>query len=66
MTGLIVRIALRYLAGALVAVGLSDADAQFLAGDPAVVSGITLAAGAVVAAVSEGWFTLAKRFGWQT
>jgi hypothetical protein len=66
MTGLLVRLALRYLSGALIMLGLSDADAQFIAADPAVISGITIAAGTVLGFTAEAWYGLAKRFGWKT
>lgn len=67
MIGIATRIFLRWLAGFLVAKGLfAPDDAQMLTADPelerTIVAGLGLAAGAV----AEGWFYLAKRFGWNT
>ena len=57
----IIRIILRYGAGALVAKGyLTPTDASALATDP----DILLAAGAILGVVTEVWYALAKRFGW--
>lgn len=59
------RIALRYLAGLLMAKGLLAPEAGIdLATDPDVEMAIQLAAGALAGAVSEGWYFLARRFGW--
>jgi len=66
MTGLLVRLALRYLSGALIMLGVSDADAHFIAMDPAIVSWATITMGAVVGFVAEGWYAVAKRLGWKT
>ncbi|MDO5706546.1 MAG: hypothetical protein Q4G49_15965 [Paracoccus sp. (in: a-proteobacteria)] len=63
MTGVIARIALRYFAGALVAYGLVGIeDAHAIAGDPDLI----LLIGAALAAIVEGAYALARRFGWQT
>lgn len=63
MTGVIVRIALRYLAAALVAHGwLSPEDGSMLAMDP----DVQMMAGAAVGAAVEAWYAIAKRMGWAT
>lgn len=67
MTAIIIRIALRYLAGMLVAKGiLAPEDGMHITTDPDVAMALQIAAGALVGAVSEAWFYLAKRWGWST
>lgn len=67
MTAVIARIALRYLAGFLVAKGLLAPDVGGgLATDPDVLNVVSTVAGLAIAAASEGWYFLAKRFGWGT
>ncbi len=67
MTGVFARILLRYLAAALVARGLVSADlGSQIAGDADVLSVTMTLVGAAVAIAVEGWYWLAKRFGWQT
>lgn len=66
MTGLIIRIALRYLAGVLVARGLFGADdAAAIVADPDLAAAIEAGAGLGIGAVVEGWHYLARRFGWE-
>ncbi|MBZ9856764.1 hypothetical protein LB566_23510 [Mesorhizobium sp. CA13] len=66
MTGLIIRIALRYAAGVLVARGLLGADdAASFSADPDVQLAIEAGAGVVIGAAVEGWHYLARRFGWE-
>jgi len=66
MTGLIVRILLRYLAGVLVARGLFGADdAAAIVADPDLALWLEAGAGAAIAAIAEGWHYLARRFGWE-
>lgn len=61
-----VRILLRYLAGMLVARGLlMESDGNMLASDPEVASFLEMAAGAALGTLSEGWYMLAKKFGWK-
>lgn len=61
MTAVIVRIGLRYGVGYLVIHNLlTQEDAASLAVDPDVQMAIGIALGAVV----EGWYVLARRFGW--
>lgn len=56
-----IRIALRYLAGYLVFKNLIPAEwAEMIANDPDIVAGI----GIVLALVVEGFYVMAKRFGW--
>lgn len=63
LTGATVRILLRYYAGYLVAQGfIDDETGRFLATDP----DIELMVGAAVSAITEGYYTLAKRYGWPT
>lgn len=63
----LVRILLRYIAGALILKGLLPADlGNELANDPEVISALELVIGAGIAAVVEGWYWLAKRMGWKT
>ena len=65
--GVFIRISLRYLAGFLIAKGLLDSSTgSMLAEDPELVSAIELAVGAILIALSEGWYWLAKRLGWRT
>lgn len=63
MTAAIIRIALRYGAAVLVAHGwLTADDGATLATDP----DIQMMIGAGVGIAVEGWYWLAKRFGWST
>tara|TARA_R100001244_G_scaffold115499_3_gene85720 strand:- start:4906 stop:5106 length:201 start_codon:yes stop_codon:yes gene_type:complete len=64
--GLLTRLALRYLAGALIAIGWSESDAMWFLGDPEIVSYITLGIGALIGTGTELWYALAKRWGWRT
>jgi hypothetical protein len=61
----IARIILRYLAGVLVMKGLVDADlGKVLAGDAEILGLIDVGLGLAVGAVAEGWYWLARKFGW--
>lgn len=63
--GAIIRIALRYGAGFLVARGLlGESDGNMLASDPEVAALIETGVGLALGVASEGWYWLAKRFGW--
>lgn len=65
MTAVIIRIVLRYGAGALIAHGLLDAESgNFLADDPDVVMLIETGVGVALAGLSEGWYWLAHKWGW--
>lgn len=61
----IIRIALRYLAGAMVARGLlDDGLATIISTDAELIESLTLIAGTILGAISEGWYVFAKRRGW--
>lgn len=65
MSAVITRILLRYAAGALVAHGLLASDVgNQLAMDPDVLAALEVGVGAILMAISEGWYYLARRFGW--
>lgn len=65
MYGVAARIFLRYLAGYLVARGVVSTDiGATLAGDADLASAAELLIGLGIGAVSEGWYVLARRFGW--
>jgi tetrahydromethanopterin S-methyltransferase subunit E len=67
MTGVIVRIALRYLSGVLVAYGLmGNAEVGVILNDPELEREIAVAVGALFAAIVEGAYAVAKRLGWST
>lgn len=62
-----IRIAMRYLAAALVARGLLlPSDGDMLATDPQIIAAIEIALGAALAAAAEGWYWIARRLGWRT
>ncbi|WP_273687314.1 hypothetical protein [Ketogulonicigenium vulgare] len=62
-----VRIALRYIAGGLVSYGiLTPEGATAFASDPQVIAQASIALGAATAALTEGFYALAKRWGWRT
>ena len=66
MTAVIIRIALRYVAGVLVARGLLGADdASTFSADPDIQMALETGFGLAVAAVAEWWHLLARRFGWE-
>lgn len=65
MTGVIIRILLRYASGALVAKGLLSAeDGASFATDPDIAQVLEVAAGMAIGAATEGWYYLARKFGW--
>lgn len=75
MIGPIARIVLRYGAGALIALGLIDAElGASLAEDPDVADVMAflfqmladVAPGVALFLINETWYLLARRFGWQT
>lgn len=67
MNAVLIRIVMRYAAGALVAKGLLSADlGSTLAGDPDVMAVLEVGAGLAISAATEGAYWLAKRFGWAT
>ncbi|RUM19296.1 hypothetical protein EFQ99_31515 [Rhizobium vallis] len=65
MTSVIIRIALRYLAAALVAKGALSPDiGGLISGDPDISMIVEIAVGAVIGLSAEAWYYLANRFGW--
>lgn len=65
MTGVLIRILLRYIAAVLVAKGwLSPEGSDMFYGDPDLVSGIEMVAGAAIGLIAESWYWLARRWGW--
>lgn len=64
--GVIARIILRYIAGALIAKGFLDPDlGNTIAVDPEIEMGLQVGLGLVIGAVTEFAYGLARRFGWQ-
>ncbi|MBW9054867.1 hypothetical protein [Rhizobium mesosinicum] len=65
MTLVFIRILLRYLAAILVTRGLIAPDlGEMISRDPDVAMTLQVASGALIAAVAEGWYFLAHKFGW--
>lgn len=66
MSAVIARIVLRYLAGILVAKGiLAPEEGLQVASDPDIAMAAQIAAGAAVGALSEAWYYVARRMGWE-
>jgi hypothetical protein len=60
-----VRIALRYLAAYLVARGLlTEGDGSMLSSDPDLAMLLETGVGFASGAIAEGWYMLARKFGW--
>ncbi len=67
MTAVIVRIALRYIAGALVAAGFFDSEfADFISYDPEIAMAVQIGAVLVIGAATEYAYALALKWGWTT
>jgi hypothetical protein len=67
MTGLIARIILRYVAGALIARGLlAPSDGDWINGDPDLMEAVTAGIGFVIMGGTEIAYRIAKRLGWKT
>lgn len=67
LNGAVARIALRYGVGILVGAGwLSSEIGSQITTDPDVAVVVDLAGFAVGGAIVEGWYWMAKRFGWAT
>lgn len=67
MTSVFVRIALRWVSGYLVIHGiLGQEDASAIFTDPDFAMLLEPAIGFVIGAATEGWYALAKKFGWAT
>lgn len=63
LTPVFARIALRYLSGALLGIGVIDmATSQAIVDDP----DLLILVGAGIGALVEGMYALARRFGWAT
>ncbi|ARO15046.1 hypothetical protein BVG79_01702 [Ketogulonicigenium robustum] len=61
------RILLRYIAAAMITYGLAPREgAMLIANDPELADLLAIALGAIIAAAAEGYYALAKRFGWRT
>ena len=61
-----IRIALRYVAGWMVAQGMIDGElANIISTDPDLAASFNLLIGALMAAISETWYAFAKRMGWE-
>lgn len=61
----IIRIILRYLTFPLIAFGLiNEREAADIITDPQITQWISLSAGMVAPFVAEGWWWLARKFGW--
>ncbi len=61
----IIRILLRYVTLPLLAAGLIlPEEQQALIGDPQIVGWVSTALGTVAPIIAEGWYVLAKRWGW--
>lgn len=62
----IIRIFLRYATFPLLYFGLiQEHEAADLIADPQIAQWVSLAAGFVAPFVSEGWYWLARKFGWE-
>lgn len=67
ISGALVRIAMRYIAGGLVAKGIfGTSSALVLFSDPEVEQLATILVGLALTAISEAWYALAKKYGWPT
>jgi hypothetical protein len=65
MTAVFIRILLRYLAGILVARGLLSADdGGTFSADPDIQMAVETGAGLAIGVATEGWYWLARKFGW--
>ncbi|RWE26654.1 MAG: hypothetical protein EOS41_05860 [Mesorhizobium sp.] len=66
MTAVIIRIALRYGAGVLVARGLLGSDdASAFSNDPDIQMALETGLGLAIGGATEAWHYLARRFGWE-
>jgi hypothetical protein len=65
MTAPIARIILRYVVGILVARAIfTNEDGNALISDPEIAQMVELGVGVAIGAVTEGWYALARRWGW--
>jgi hypothetical protein len=65
MTAPFIRIFLRYLSGVLVAKGLFSSDDATVFSDPDLVSAIEAGIGFAIGAMTEYYYYLARKFGWE-
>lgn len=61
-----IRIALRWIAGALITAGYLSSEDRSLFADPDLVSVVVSIAGLICGVVAEVWYYLARRLGWST
>jgi hypothetical protein len=67
MTAPLARIILRYGVGFLMGYGVVSSDiGSMLSEDEQLAGLIEIALGAVLGMVTEGWYYIAKRYGWST
>lgn len=65
--GVFARILLRYVSGYLVLKGFFSAEMSGqLQADADIINWLEIGLGAAAAGISEGWYWLAKKFGWST
>jgi hypothetical protein len=64
MMGPFIRIGLRYLGGYLAARGFLAQTDTGIFDDPDLVAAISYGGAALCALASEGWYALAKKWGW--
>ncbi|MFK0382686.1 hypothetical protein [Agrobacterium sp. NPDC090273] len=65
MTLVFIRILLRYIAAVLVTQGLIAPElGDLMSADPDIAMALQILIGALIAALAEGWYMLAHRFGW--
>ncbi|NWJ26159.1 hypothetical protein [Rhizobium sp. RM] len=65
MTLVFIRILLRYIAAILVTQGFIAPElGDLMSGDPDIAMALQILIGALIAALAEGWYVLAHRFGW--
>jgi hypothetical protein len=67
MSTVVARIALRWFAAVLVTYGYLTSDlGEMLGGDEDVAAVFEMIVGALLGFIAEGWYYLAKRYGWPT
>ncbi|MDK2769928.1 MAG: hypothetical protein KYX69_19695 [Sphingomonas sp.] len=65
MTAVLIRIALRYVAGFLIAKGLLSPDlGDYVTSDPDIAGMVEVGLGLAAGAAAEAFYVLARRFGW--
>lgn len=63
----IIRIFLRYATFPLLYFGLiTEPEASDIIADPEIIQWVSMGLGVVAPVVSEGWYWLASKFGWNT